>query len=194
MQLDDWVLCRIYKKNNSQRTIDKDDSMVASLPTSKFYYPYLDQKITQKSMNCDAILENDENFFDNLLTTTSEGINQFVTSSSLNPVFSTTTPPSSTQTLKLPTLPSSSYWPDTTGITMHQSAKKFHANNDSGNYNGNSNVNYTGNVEDERTDINTIVSLLNHLPQVNNPMHHQVLLGEGFLRQPYQNSGENWNP
>ncbi|KAI3899381.1 hypothetical protein MKW92_033681 [Papaver armeniacum] len=205
LRLDDWVLCRIYKKNSSQRLIEKDDSlddMLASLPTSKFYYRDHEPNYNPK------FNENDENFFNGLLgSSNTEGINQFVstsssasTSSSFKPIFSGTLPSStteSTQTLKR-TLPSP-YWPDTTGITMHQSAKKFHTNNNmDGNYNSDNSGNYNDTNENVNNGSNdhTMAALLNQLPQVS-PVNHQVLLGslgDGFFRQPYHNSNMNWNP
>ncbi|MCL7044693.1 hypothetical protein MKW94_004433 [Papaver nudicaule] len=191
LRLDDWVLCRIYKKNNSQRSIEKDDSlddMLASLPASNVCC------YNQKSN------ENDENFFNGLLSSyNTEGINQFVstsssasTSSSFRTMFPSSTT-ESTQTLKR-TL-SSPYWPDTTGITMHQSAKKFHINNMDGNYNSD-NGTYNESLNNGSSD-NTVAAFLNQLPQVS-PVNHQVLLGSlgdgNFFRQPYHNSNMNWNP
>ncbi|KAA8519830.1 hypothetical protein F0562_014080 [Nyssa sinensis] len=62
LRLDDWVLCRIYKKNNPPRPIEQErdysvDDMLAAMPCSSMV-----GRQNQKMM------ENDENFFDGMFT------------------------------------------------------------------------------------------------------------------------------
>ncbi|XXG59800.1 hypothetical protein AAC387_Pa04g1819 [Persea americana] len=71
LRLDDWVLCRIYKKNISNRPMepDKDDSiddMLASVAPSINGHQNPKSQ-AQRPTNFSALLDNDELFFDGLL-------------------------------------------------------------------------------------------------------------------------------
>ncbi|GAB4849536.1 hypothetical protein Ancab_004330 [Ancistrocladus abbreviatus] len=68
LRLDDWVLCRIYKKDNTQRPIDHDrDGSLETVPSS----------VAAGNPNS-VLLENDHHLFDGMLV--SEGINAASTS------------------------------------------------------------------------------------------------------------------
>ncbi|KAJ6416551.1 hypothetical protein OIU84_002415 [Salix udensis] len=112
LRLDDWVLCRIYKKNNSQRQmdqIDKEDSMegvFATLPASSNKNP----------------------------KTPYSSISQILPSSGSNPNMSMTSVSANTISEKR-TLPSHRYWNDPTGLPIglaNSSAKRFHGDLSSG--------------------------------------------------------------
>ncbi|XP_055808478.1 NAC transcription factor 32-like [Solanum dulcamara] len=73
LRLDDWVLCRIYKKNNTQRSIDDMNDMLGSIvpqcvPTSIL------QGI-KPSINYGTLLENESNMYDGIMNNTSDMIN-----------------------------------------------------------------------------------------------------------------------
>ncbi|WKA12188.1 hypothetical protein VitviT2T_029604 [Vitis vinifera] len=189
LRLDDWVLCRIYKKNNTHRTLDPDkddsmDDMLGPVPTSismgqqslKLQFP--------KVPNYSALLENEQSLFEGMIN--SDGINssgtisQLACSSSkpdhLSLVAATT---SSILPLKR-TLPSL-YWndDDTAGPST---TKRFQAENTDGNI---------GRTTDGN---NSIATLLSQLPQTPS-LHQQSMLGslgEGVFRQPFQLPGMNW--
>ncbi|KAL5715637.1 hypothetical protein ACHQM5_017429 [Ranunculus cassubicifolius] len=114
LRLDEWVLCRIYKKSNSQRPVDRDredsgDDMLASIPKSQTL------RTGYGSMS-----ENNESYFADLLA--EDGVNsnsishQFPSSGSVDP--------SSFNTKRA--LPSP-YWNETLGLAP--STKKFHGAN-----------------------------------------------------------------
>ncbi|KAI3673715.1 hypothetical protein L6452_39843 [Arctium lappa] len=187
LRLDDWVLCRIYKKNNIQRTVDSDVSgdhgviagMLASIP------PSISLGVTRPTSGFNAMLENhhhDQNnvVFDAMLTSSSNDNNNvnITTTSNLLPI-----------------------------------KRSFHGNlfwNEEGNNNNNNSSPYTkrflaeSNIEGggvmaaRTTDENggSIASLLNQLPQMQ--QHHQQSMlgsiGDGVYRQqqPYQLPGMNW--
>ncbi|XP_065862139.1 NAC transcription factor 56 [Euphorbia lathyris] len=174
LRLDDWVLCRIYKKNNSHRPTDhdKDDSiedMFGSIPPSfsvggsRHNIPKL-QLLNEPSLF--ELLNSD-----GLSNTNS--ISQLASSSCSRP----------TELSMLPlkrTLPSL-YWNEemeaaaaaTAGTSS--SSKRFQPDNGDGRSDGNG----------------SIVSLLSQMPQTP-PLHQQTMFGDGIFRQPYQLSGLNW--
>ncbi|KAF8409323.1 hypothetical protein HHK36_005397 [Tetracentron sinense] len=189
LRLDDWVLCRIYKKNNSQRPmeLEKEDSMnnmLKSLPTSIMDGQQNPKQQTLKATNYGALLENDENFFEGLIT--EDGINSstmhhHLASSSAKPQVSMVSA-ATTSTLSLKRTLPSPHWSDT-GTVSPSSAKRFHSTN----HNNSSSSGTDGN--------NSIVTMLNQLPQTT-PFNHHTLLGslrDGVFQQPYQLSGMNWN-
>lgn len=135
LRLDDWVLCRIYKKNNTHRQMDhhdKDDcigDMLTSIPPS----------ITvPKATNYSALLGNDHNLFEGIMN--NNGADHHLAAMS------------NTLALKR-TLPSSLYWNE-----EDQSAwgKRLHVDNSDGSNDMNGR-NGDGN--------NSIVTLLSQLPQ-----------------------------
>lgn len=169
-RLDEWVLCRIYKKNNSQRMIEceKEASMENSLgqqPTNPF-----------RPTNGTMFMENNETFFQGLLSDSmnnnnSSGLSQLASSSSKPNA--NMGPPNVTRTLQPP------YWSQE---GCESSERRFELNNGDGS-----------------SQNNSVVSLLNQMPvqqQVSSPFNHQALLGslgEGVYRHQYQVSGINWS-
>ncbi|PHT77143.1 hypothetical protein T459_20665 [Capsicum annuum] len=173
---DDWVLCRIYKKSNTQRPIDHErddlniDMMMGSsssinpscIANNSMSLPNLfgQPKIPQlKSSNFgSALLENDPNLYD-------QSGSQF---SSKRPL-------------------GNLYWNDQDGAgsndNSHQSTKRFLTDNMEDGLNMNVRA-------DEQNG--SIVSLLSQLPQTPSLHQQQVLgsLSDGVFRQPY--SGMNW--
>ncbi|KAJ9690380.1 hypothetical protein PVL29_012831 [Vitis rotundifolia] len=73
LRLDDWVLCRIYKKNISQRPMERDkeesmEALLASLPASSMTSQQNTRAQTLRSTNFGAVLEQDEISFEGMLT------------------------------------------------------------------------------------------------------------------------------
>lgn len=167
-RLDEWVLCRIYKKNNSQRMIEceKEPSMDNSLPPS--------QTNSFRATNGSMFLENNETFFQGLLSESMNNSNALsqLASSSSKPNLNMG-PPSVTRTLPSP------YWnPE----VCESSEKRFQLNNGDGSSQSNSVANLLNQIPVPQ--------------QVSSPFNHQALLGslgEGVYRQPYQVSGINWS-
>lgn len=174
LRLDDWVLCRIYKKSNTQRPIDHErddlnmDMMMGSSSINPSCIPnslsmpniFGQPKIPQlKSSNFGTTFlhENDQNLY--------EGGSQFSTKRPL----------------------ANLYWNDQDGGASNdnsQSTKRFLTENiEDGTLNMNARV-------DEQNG--SIVSLLSQLPQTSSLHQQQVLgsLSDGVFRQPY--SGMNW--
>uniref|UniRef100_A0A5B7A9W1 Putative NAC transcription factors 48 n=1 Tax=Davidia involucrata TaxID=16924 RepID=A0A5B7A9W1_DAVIN len=175
LRLDDWVLCRIYKKNNQPRPMEPDrdfsmDDMLVSSPTSLMDGHHISQKLeASKTTNFGALLENDENFFDGILNgdgMQSSSISQLASKTDISMV---STPVKRTHP--------SQYWNETGSVGL-STGKRFHAHHINADRNG------------------SFVTLLNQLPQNTSLFHPNTVLGslgDGALRQPYQLSGLNWN-
>ncbi|KAK1307779.1 NAC transcription factor 25 [Acorus calamus] len=180
LRLDDWVLCRIYRKNNAQRPTDqREDSMDEMLPLMPLPPPVTNNTgqptnskphATNKSntgaaTHYNALLDNDETFFQDLLT---DGNNPMPTTTN-NKLHLPTVPLPLKRTLSsIPT-----YWTDDDTSTGAPT-KRFH-NDDDSNTNGG--------------------ALLNKLPQSSTINHNSVMtsVGDGLFRQPYQlSSSMNW--
>ncbi|GAV91201.1 NAM domain-containing protein [Cephalotus follicularis] len=171
LRLDDWVLCRIYKKNNCHRAIDHDkddpvDDMLGSIPPSLTVGQHqnnarLHVAASTKGTNYDALLENEQNFFDGMMSS------HMVSSSSKADI--------SMLPIKR-TLPSL-YWTDEDASP----SKRFPGESNHGSM--------------ERTEGNgSMATLLSQLPQTPS-LHQQAMLGsmqDGIFRPPYQLSGMNW--
>ncbi|XP_058073249.1 NAC transcription factor 56-like [Magnolia sinica] len=179
LRLDDWVLCRIYKKNNSQRAIEriKDDSMdemLEKLPTATQAL-HSQNAQAQKTTNFRSLIDNDEQFFEGILTDdgmNSNHISHLASSSRSKPELSILL---AGGPLTLKRTVTSPYWTDP--MPAAPPTKRFQSNDSS--TGGNS----------------SMTALLNQLPQTD-PFQHQTLLGslgDGVLMQQYQNSGMNWN-
>ncbi|KAK6917509.1 NAC domain [Dillenia turbinata] len=161
LRLDDWVLCRIYKKNNTQRFTEneREDSMEDHMVAS-----------SSRGANCEAILGNDEKFFEGGLTN-----NECMHNNS-----SIAASTSSRLSMKR-ALPSYSNWNNTNESLM---GKIFHADQTSDLHvfnNGNN---------------GSFVSLLNQLPPDTSSVHQNPLLGsigDGDFRQSFQLPNMNWN-
>nr|GEW61854.1 NAC transcription factor 56-like [Tanacetum cinerariifolium] len=88
LRLDDWVLCRIYKKNNMQRPVDSDGSdhpmtgMLASIP------PSISLGITRPTSGFNAMLENHDHnvVFDTIMNSNDNNLSINLATSNLLPV------------------------------------------------------------------------------------------------------------
>lgn len=171
LRLDDWVLCRIYKKNNMQRPVDSDGGdhtmagMLASIP------PSISLGAARPTSGFNAMLENhDHNIvFDTMLTSNDNNANVNV---NLLPV-----------KRSLPGL----FWNEEGPTSNSPYTKRFLAESNSD----------SGVMVTRTTDENSgsIASLLSQLPQTPQIHHQQGMLGsigDGVYRQSYQLPGVNW--
>ncbi|PIA40768.1 hypothetical protein AQUCO_02400081v1 [Aquilegia coerulea] len=182
-RLDDWVLCRIYKKNNSQRSIECDKDVAIDNGFSIMDRQHNLQAQAAKATNCGLYLENNETFFEGLLSDSVNNNNTLshLASSSSKPDVSIMVPPSASTMLPLRRTLQSPYWNE---AGSESSDKRFQTNQSSSSGGGS-------------IQSNSVVNMLNQIPQQASPFHHQVLLGslgDGVYRQQYQQvSGINWN-
>ncbi|XP_073286097.1 NAC transcription factor 56-like [Primulina huaijiensis] len=195
LRLDDWVLCRIYKKNTAQRPIDQDrddiNDMLGSIPPS-ISMPVGQQKLQGlfKPTNYASFLENDQQkLYEG--ASFNDSINSHLCSSGSKPAsqFPNWVPAAGAPNL----LPSKStltnlYWNDEEGNTNSPPTKRFIAENCDGSL---------GRSTDETT--NSIATILSQLPQTPSLQQQQQAmlgnLGDGVFRpaqQAYQVSGMNW--
>ncbi|XP_068669512.1 NAC transcription factor 25-like [Aristolochia californica] len=187
LRLDDWVLCRIYKKNNSHRPteIDKDDCMdemiAASLPrVGEGLVNYPNPQLVQKP-SYGPVLDGDESFFQGLLASdvgihTASASHVGGTSSSTASKCDLSLVPHAGR-LPLKRAIASPYWQSETGI-QSLSDKRLNSSSDTSVGGG----------------TNSFTTLLNQIPQPSAPFHHTLLgnVGDGIFRQPYQLYGINW--
>ncbi|KAK7324597.1 hypothetical protein VNO77_28291 [Canavalia gladiata] len=216
LRLDDWVLCRIYKKSNSHRSPmehDREDSMddmIGGIPPSinvghinnnaRFHHL---SKISSTGYNNNngALLENDHH---NLL----EGMNMMI---GHNTGTANATPqlgPSNSKAAELPFVPSithssntaskrtlsSLYWNDEDVAAAGTSSSNKRFNLETGDHNDHASVAVRTDQENA-TNVTSIATLLNHLPQTPSSLHQQSMLGslgDGLIRTPYQIPGMNW--
>ncbi|KAL2931987.1 NAC transcription factor 25 [Bienertia sinuspersici] len=195
LRLDDWVLCRIYKKNNTQRSMDHErDELVEEMIKQQKLMRTICSK--NNTTSCGFIMDhhhhnnnNDENLFD-----VSELGNP---STSRHDMFGVS-PTSNDQK------PSSLFWDDQMGSVGSSSSRRFHHQQ------SDQTTGSTG------TDGNSssFVSMLSQLPQgINtttnngntNDNNNGVVpfslgsplivgnIGDGVLRTPFQLTGETWN-
>ncbi|XP_050215651.1 NAC transcription factor 56 [Mercurialis annua] len=179
LRLDDWVLCRIYKKNNTHRPIDHEkddgiDDLLGSIPPSLTIGSQQNARLQfLKTANYGSLMvENDTNLFEGLLNS-SDGMSNN-SSISMLPLKRT-----------LPSL----YWNDDvdTGAGPSSSNKRY----DNG----------AGRSDHDHGNNGSMVSLLSQLPQTSHSLHQQQQqqqqqmlgsIGDGIFRPPYQLSGLNW--
>ncbi|KAG8637119.1 hypothetical protein MANES_15G084700v8 [Manihot esculenta] len=181
LRLDDWVLCRIYKKNNTHRSMDHDkddyvEDMLGSIPHSISVGLQQNAKLQLlKGTNYGALVENEQNLFDGMLS--NDAMNN---TNSISQFASSTSRPAELSMLPLKRTLPSLYWNDDDDLAGPSSSKRLQG--DSGD----------GSVV--RTDGNSsIASLLSQLPQTP-PLHQQTMLGstgDGIFRPSYQLSGLN---
>ncbi|KEH31125.1 putative transcription factor NAM family [Medicago truncatula] len=170
LRLDDWVLCRIYKKSNS-----------SNMPRPLLMDQYDDQTYNMQqnskhssSRSTSYGLENDDNFFDGILASdhgmqngcdiNSKGDNN--NNESLFP-------------MKRALNASSQFWNETGSPGSSSSSKRFHGDLNSG---------ISSNAEEN----NSFVSLLSQLPP-STTFHQNSILGDGVMRQQFQLPDINWN-
>ncbi|GLT83379.1 hypothetical protein SLE2022_016720 [Rubroshorea leprosula] len=183
LRLDDWVLCRIYKKNNTNRSMDheRDDSMDEMVgPTLPSISIGTQQNaklgFQSKGTGYGTLLENEPNLFEGMLNNdgiTNGSVSHHLASSSSKP---DALPMAQSLKRTLPSL----YW--TNGDSGRVStSKRFHGDSNDGRI--------------ERTEGNgSIATLFSQLPQTS-PFQQQTLLGslgDGIFRPPYQLPGLNW--
>ncbi|XP_052206668.1 NAC transcription factor 56 [Diospyros lotus] len=169
LRLDDWVLCRIYKKNNPPRAMmdhERDDSMgdmFGAIPASIPLCQPNSKLQAMKAANYGALLDGDHNLFEGIMA--SDGI------SSLKP--------------QLPlkrTLPSL-YWHDEADQAAASSSKRFHDDHANG-----------GTMAKADHDNTSMATLMSQIPQTPS-LHQQTVLGslgDGVFQQPYQLPSLNW--
>ncbi|KAF5728659.1 putative transcription factor [Tripterygium wilfordii] len=182
LRLDDWVLCRIYKKNNAQRPMDgdRDDSaecMLAALPTCSTDRQTKNSSLSTASYG--SLFDNEDNIFGGMLTgggdqgiQNSTTVSQLASSSVSRPNMSMIN--SAAANVAKRSI-ASQYWNET---------KRFHG--DLNNCGGT-----TGNEEN-----NSFVSLLNQIPQSSNGFHANTFLGslgDGALTPQFNLTTMNWN-
>ncbi|KAK8622758.1 hypothetical protein V6N13_117660 [Hibiscus sabdariffa] len=191
LRLDDWVLCRIYKKNNTNRPLehDKDDSiddMLGTVPPSILIGSHHNAKFqfSTKGASFGTLLEAQEHsLFDGMLGNT-EGINNGSISHHMG-CSSSKGDLSMVNPLKR-TIPSL-YWTEdeTTGPST---SKRFHGDSNDG-----------GSLEktDGNGSIATLLSQLQPTPPLQQQQQQQQqamlgAIGDGIFRPPYQLPGLNW--
>ncbi|KAI4333708.1 hypothetical protein L6164_018481 [Bauhinia variegata] len=197
LRLDDWVLCRIYKKNNTHRSPmdhDRDDSlddMIGRVPPSinvgqmnaRFHLPKMSTSYSG------ALLENDQNLLGGVLSnggiSTSSGISSHLGTANSKGELPLFLPAMTASSNSLPSKRalSSLYWNEDVASTS--SNKRLNLDN------GDASLVRT---EENGTATSSIATLLNQLPQ-NPSLHQQTVLGtlgDGLLRTPYQIPGMNW--
>ncbi|XP_047335290.1 NAC transcription factor 25-like [Impatiens glandulifera] len=200
LRLDDWVLCRIYKKSNPPKPMDheKEDSMNIMLATSMTptYLP--------PSTNYNTFLDNNDrqNIYEGsshhqFHQRPTQFPNFMGSTSSLNPIqlHEDSHPLKRTFT--------SLFWseeavthetesPESPGKRFHDDHHQHHhQNTNSGD------VSMSITADHESSNGTSIASLLSQLPQTQSPnsssLHQQQQqLGDGVFRQPFQHHGMNW--
>ncbi|KAE9585214.1 hypothetical protein Lal_00017996 [Lupinus albus] len=205
LRLDDWVLCRIYKKNNTHRSPlehereDSMDEMIERIPPS-INVGQMNARFHLSKMSTsysNALLENDQNLYEEMvLSNNNNGLGSSNSKPDLHFLPNITTNNSaSKRTL------SSLYWngddQDVTVAGTSSTNKRFslesvehdgisvvrtEENNNNNNNNGTS---------------SSFLTMLNQLPQTPSLHQQQTMLGsisDGLLRTttPYQIAGMNW--
>lgn len=198
MQLDDWVLCRIYKKNSAQRPVERDrdedsfEGMCVTLPPNQNPKPF-PAPPGRSTLSYGSIFEQDDHFFEGMLSSAGEGIHQ-------NSCVSSSKPPPNTMSMSLVSPTSNSikraippqFWNEASGsMASSPSRKSFLGDLNSGSG--------TATDHEHDHDNNSFVSLLNQFPQSAqfNPNTSALLgsLGDATatLRQQFQLPAMNWN-
>ncbi|PWA51336.1 NAC domain-containing protein [Artemisia annua] len=168
LRLDDWVLCRIYKKNNMQRPVDSDGSdhsmtgMLASIPQS------ISLGLTRPASGFNAMLENQDHnvVFNTMMNSNDNNLSINLATSNLLPVKRSV---------------SNLFWNDEGHTGNSPYTKRFLSESSS-----------DGSVMVSRTteeNSGSIASLLTQLPQTTQMQHQQAMLAS---MGPYQLSGMNW--
>ncbi|KAG6685621.1 hypothetical protein I3843_12G120700 [Carya illinoinensis] len=197
LRLDDWVLCRIYKKNNTHRSVDHEredsmDDMIGSIQPSVAVGQHVKLQLIPKGPSTSYGLENYPSMFEGIVNST-DGINsasamcQLASSSSKRELPMVPAMATSNNFPLKRTLPSL-YWNDHNhDATGPSSSKRLHLD-DSDDQSGARTTN--GNAS------TSIATLLSQLPQTSS-LHQQVMLGsingDGLFRAPCQQlPGLNW--
>ncbi|CAL5409795.1 unnamed protein product [Camellia sinensis] len=184
LRLDDWVLCRIYKKNNSSRpTEEREDHMLVSNSTILDGHNSNPKLAASRPSNYGALLEHEENFFQGILN---NGVG--MQNSEISQLASPNTKPDVSMASTSPpmkrTVPTQ-YWNNEPAL------KRFH---------GDQHENTSTGVL-EGNNGSSFVSLLNHqlVPQSGGGGSFQPntldvgSLGDGVLSQHFHLPSMNWN-
>lgn len=185
LRLDDWVLCRIYKKNNPPRPLDQEredsitdilaSSIPPSIPAAAQHHHHQPKPPPMKPTNYASMLENDQSLFENIIVTdTINNNNNNIGSKPQLPLMVTTTTSNTLPHLKR-TLPSL-YW-NNDDDDESEAAKRFQED-----------VSVV--VKNDDHNNSSIATLLSQLPQTQQTVMGS--LGEGVFRQQYQFTGLNW--
>ncbi|KAK9092426.1 hypothetical protein Syun_027337 [Stephania yunnanensis] len=206
LRLDEWVLCRIYKKSNTQRPSDRDkeDSMEGpSQQAAAAAAAGLMKTAPMISyMSTSSLLENEESLFDEYLThedgINNHSISQFVSSSNSKPDLSTMTSPTSA-THALPSMKRNfNYWINDDTDQGIATPKRFHVDQDN-------NCVIDGSSSSSSISallMNQQLQLQQQQQQQTSSIHHQQQfhqqlltgsIGDGMFRPTYNLSGMNWN-
>ncbi|WVZ25879.1 hypothetical protein V8G54_004423 [Vigna mungo] len=190
LRLDDWVLCRIYKKSNSTTVTrpplmehGEELSMENMLPTMSTLSMANNNTQNSKppssrSTSYGALgLENDDNFFDGILAVDHQSMQSGSDSHLFSPNSKGTNFPMKRA------LTSQQLWNETGSPGSSSSCKRFHGDLNSG----------SSNAEDN----DSFVSLLSQFPQnasfQPNAIHGSVGNGAQRQQQQFQLPGINWN-
>ncbi|GKU98530.1 hypothetical protein SLEP1_g11523 [Rubroshorea leprosula] len=174
LRLDDWVLCRIYKKSNPQRSVEREmEGMLATgLVPVTFTNQNLKPPVPKSSPYGSSLLENDENFFEGILTDSSISQKPNISPISTAAILSVKR-----------ALPPPQCWNEPGSIGSLLPEKRFH---------GDLNSSSTATADDS----NSFITLLNQIPHTAT-FHPNTLLGSlgdgGILRQQFHLPGMNWN-
>uniref|UniRef100_A0A5B7C9W7 Putative NAC transcription factor 25 isoform X1 n=1 Tax=Davidia involucrata TaxID=16924 RepID=A0A5B7C9W7_DAVIN len=187
LRLDDWVLCRIYKKSNTQRPIDIHDKdeysmndMLASIPLLLPTGQQNPKLQALKASNYGALLENEHNLFEGMISNDDININTGCGSiSQLAALSAGSKPQLPLVTATLNTQPAlkraipSPYWIDD-GTAGSSLSKRLHGDiND-------------GSIARTTDENNSIATLLSQLPQTPSLLHQQSSVAYQVL------PGMNW--
>ncbi|KAI8557764.1 hypothetical protein RHMOL_Rhmol04G0035100 [Rhododendron molle] len=171
LRLDDWVLCRIYKKNSAPRPVDHemDDSMCNMLSTLAHPNPKLPPQL--KATSYSPMLENAHNMLDEMLG--NQGSNNHH-AGSLSMVTSGTS-----NALPLKRALPSVFWAD----EDEGGTKRFNEGTSNGSL---------GRTDDQ--NLNSIATLLSQIPQATILQQQTAVgaVGDGVFQQQYQLHGLSW--
>lgn len=201
LRLDDWVLCRIYKKSNVHRPMDheRDDSMedmLESIPPSLTMNPHsMKLHLSKPSTTSYGVLfEHEQNLFDGMMGANGGGgisgnvMSHLASSSGLKPELAMVQAPNISSPLPLKRTLHSLYWndKDVAAETSDPSSVKRQFSADR---------NDPGSVErNNNGGTSSIASLLGQIPQTP-PLHQQTAygpLGDGGFRPQFHMPGLNW--
>ncbi|XP_019454843.1 PREDICTED: NAC transcription factor 56-like isoform X2 [Lupinus angustifolius] len=182
LRLDDWVLCRIYKKNNTHRPPlehEKEDSM-----DERFYLSKMSTSYTN------ALLQNDQNLLEGMVLNNGLGSSSSKVEFPFVPTITSSSNNTNSAASKITF--SSLYWNDDQDVVV---AGTSSTNKGFSSENGEHDRSIVS--TEENNGIGTsFATLLNQHPQ-NSSLHQQQTmigsLGDGILRTtPYQIGGINW--
>ncbi|KAL3820965.1 hypothetical protein ACJIZ3_006870 [Penstemon smallii] len=179
LRLDDWVLCRIYKKNNTQRPMDQERDDMSDMTGS--IQPNLSSSMPKmqvfKAASNYAGFENEQALYEGMMNNDAMNNSHLGSSGSKLPL----APNLLHGKRALPTL----YWNEEGNVNVNSSpTKRFISENIDGSI---------GRTDDHTS--NSIATILSQLPQTPSLQQQAMLgtLGDGvFRQQQYQASGLNW--